>query len=346
MNNTSDDSFWLESILSSLGYSTSASAENIILILIPNGLGILSEIACFIVFMRIKIDSALYKYLRAYTVNNLVICCCLFNLFFYSIYTLGDPKSKVNVTTYFIFIVALSSYLYCTLLDTVILLDRIATFNRQVKQWLKIISPYKQVILLLIITIALDIPYFFLIEPTSLTLTSPYGTVYTLWYSGASPFASSQAGFAIIIFLLVVNYFIVMFIQIALNICSLFYVRKHLAEKKALIQSQNNNYQNVDVKASFMVSILCFISFAEHVFLICCSFGTFFYPVQLNIFLLQKITYFALGLRRFTDFFFYLKFNKVFKKQFLVSVGLLEASRSRSIDAGFSANRVAPGSTR
>lgn len=338
-NNTFNDLIWLDSTLSSLGYSTSASLENIILILIPAVLGILSEIACFIVFLRIKLEFPLYKYLRAYTVNNLIICCCLFTLFFYTIYTLGDPQSKVNVTTYFVFTTLGFCYLYCTLLDTVILLDRIATFNKRVKQWLKILSPNKQVILLALFAIALAIPYFFFLGPNSLTLPAPDGTIYTIWYSGASAFTNSQAGLVIIIFLQAVSLVVIMLIQIALNIRSVFYVRNHLAKKKTMIQSQNNNYQNVDVKANFMVSILCFISFAENILLTLCTSGTFFFPVQLNIFLLQKITYFALGLRRFTDFFFYLKFNKVFRKQFLADVG--SSRQFDSVTGEFSINRVA-----
>lgn len=311
--------------MNSEGYSMWITVDYIMLILVPSILGLLSEIACLVVFLQIRVGSLLFAYLRAYTINNLLICGALFVQFFYTIYTLGDPRTWTIVNSYFNFPFLGLCYLNSTLLDIVILLDRISTFNERLKQWLKLISPLKQIILLALISTVLTIPYFFLYGPVEIKSTSPDGIEYTVWISGSSPLSSTRIGDTLVLLIVALDYIAVMVIQILLNICSLLYIRRHIKDKSTMVgvsQTQSSKFQNVDIKTSLMVTLLCFLSFFEHFLFISCNVGQFFFSKQINFVLLQKITFFGLGMKRFSDFFFYLKFNKVFYKKFRVMVHL------------------------
>lgn len=342
-NNTTDIS--VESIVNSYGYSMWICADNILLVLVPSILGLLSETACFVVFMLIKVNSSLYTYLKAYTVNNFLLCGCLFTEFFYAVYTLGDAKSMTIVNSYFIVPFLGLCYLNGSLLDIVILLERISYFSRRVREWLKMMSLYSQIIILALVSFILTIPFFFLYAPLEIPVYVPDDPDYAVWISGSSTLSSTQAGLAIIILIVTVDYVLVMLVHIALNILSFSYLRKHLKEKKTIMRathSQANNQQNVDVKNSIMVTILCMISFVEHILFICCNIGQFFFDDQINLVLLQRITWFFLAMRRFCDFFFYLYFNKVFRNQFFVTIRMAEDSRVNSANGAIFTNRVSP----
>lgn len=314
---TNSTTSWLEMIVNSFGYGLWITADYIMLILVPSLLGMLSEALCLIVFSRIKVVSNLYIYVKAYTVNNMVVCGCLFFQFFYAIYSLGDPETLTVSNSYLIYPFMNCLFLNGTLLDIVILLDRIAVFSKRVKGLISLISPYKQILLLAIISTIFTIPYFFLYEPMVIHSTSPEGVEYIVWISGSSPFSSTSFGNALIILIVGVEYVAVMVIQIVLNIYSMICMRHHIQEKKLIVNikhARGSNHQNVELKNSMMVTILCFFSFVEHVLFISCNVGQFFFVKQIDLVLLQKITYFFLGLKRSTDFLFYMKFNKVFKQ--------------------------------
>lgn len=338
-NITNTTGFSIDSIILRMGFTLWISADNIIFVLVPNSLAMISEAVCFFVFCRINNNAPLFVYLRAYTINNFLVSSCFFFQFFYASYHLGDPRIKALFNGYFVIAFLGICYVNSTLLDIVILLDRISTFNKRVKDLTKLISPFKQIALLALISIAFTTPYFFLYSPVKRAYTGPDGTVYTVWLSSTSTLVNTNTGFALVILILTTDYILVMMAQITLNVCSMFYIRKHLKEKKAIVgttMTRSNNYQNVDLKMSLMVTILCVVSFAEHLLLVSSYIGLFFFKYTFNLVLLQKITFLSFGIRRFTDVLFYFIFNKVFKKQALTSMGLVKDARVGS------AGRVVP----
>lgn len=347
MSNTisaNSTSLWLESIMNRLGYSMEIAPRFIFLLLVPSILGSLSETACCLVFFYIKLGSPLYTYLRAYTINNLFTCFSLFFQFFYSCYFFGDRKTVAYVNSYLFLVPQNVCYVFGTLLDILILLERISTFNRRVKQLLKVVPPYKQVVLLALISIVLCIPNYILFGPETISVISPNKKTYIIWLSGRTKLGYLDAGRIVGVLSTAINYGVVMTIQIALNIRSLFYIRKHLKEKTTImstIQIQNRNFQNVDIKMSLMVSILCFISFVEHVLIMIGNVGGFYFASRINIFLYRNVVLFFFGIRRFLDFFLYFYFNKVFKAHFLLAFGMRQDSQSHSGNQVVLSNRAA-----
>lgn len=314
------------------GSSMSVSSDAVVFYLIPGALGMLSELACFWTFLGIKSNSNLYTYLRAYSVNDFLVCGTIFCQFFYT----GFPNSMSEAITIFSSFISLpllfSCYLNSTFLDIAILLDRISVFNTRVKRWIKIISPYPLIILLAVISILLNIPYFFLISVESIEIKVTNGSELTIWYRGLSSLATTDTGIALIMFIVVINNAITMTAQISLNIRSVFYIRKHFKEKKAMVsvtQSQSDKYQSADIKTSLMVTILCVISFIEHILLMACSVGLFFLNNQKSIAFLRKLTLAFFGWRRFIDCFLYLKFNRLFRKQFVARISVFLLCRAR-----------------
>lgn len=320
----------LESFVGQLGLSMWITAESALLYFVPSILGMLSQFACFLVFNQIKVASTLYIYLKAYTVNSFLVCCFLFTQYLTNIYSIGNSQASTELSCFFISTLLRSCYVNSTLLDILILLDRISVFNKRVKDLLKITRPYIQIFLLAVISILLNIPYYFLIIPQGLNYNQTNGSETTVWFSGSSPFSRTQGGYALIVSFIFVNYASVTVVQITLNIISAVYIRRHIKKKATRVgmtQIQGSNLQNVDVKTGLMVTLLCSISFIEHILIIVLTFNLFF-PWPINVALFQWLVVFIITTRRFGDFFFYFIFNKVFKKQFLVSVRLVEETYS------------------
>lgn len=331
MSNISNSTeLWIESIIARLGFAVWISSDNLTFVLIPNILGMISEAACLIVFCQIKNSVPLFTYLKACAINNFLISACFFFQFFYGTYYLGDARVKVMINAHLVVPFQGCAYLYSTLLDILILLDGLSTFNNRVRYWTQLLSPYKKITLLGVISIICTIPYFFLYSPVNRTFISPNGSVQTVWIGGTSILTGTDTGYALIVLVLTIDYVLVMMAQIILNICSVLYIRKHLREKKALVGTRRQSYQNVDLKMSLMVTMLCVISFAEHMLLVSSYIGLFFFRYRFNVPLLQRITFMSFGIRRLCDFFFYFMFNKVFRKQVLVTVGLIKDTRVHS----------------
>lgn len=305
-------------------FTISEPYELVIFYLVPSVLGMASELVCFILFVHVKVNSRLYTYLRAYCVNDFLICCSILLLFFYQFLIRTGSRLMTLVNAYVTLQLLYSCYLNSTFLNIAILLDRISVLNTRVKRWTRLISPYKQIILFAFISIVFNIPHFFTLSIHSWSFESDDGSKHTIWYSGFSPLVFTQTGFIVNMFVVVVNFGLAMAVQISFNVRSIFYIRKHLKNKSIRViatQSQNIKYQNMDVKTSVMVTILCAVSFIEHILLAVCNITMLFPSSQFNISLIRKLTLAFFGMKRFSDFFFYLKFNKIFRKQFLLSCG-------------------------
>lgn len=314
---------WLRAIAELFGFSLTVTPRLALLLLVPSILGILSDLACIFVFFRIKLKSPLYTYLRAYSIINLLISCTLFCQFFYFYYPLTNSYSMTVINSYVTGPLLAICFLNSSFLDILILLDRLSVFMKQVKEWLKLISPINQIIILFIVGVVFDIPFFLLIVPQKFTLMVVNGTEYSFWFSNVSPLALSHTGFGLLMFIVVVNYGFVMIAQIALNIGSGILIRRHLKRRASRAGTTSIN-QSLDVKTNLMVTTLCSLSFAEHLLVIVFNLGLYFFSAKINLYLLKDLTFFGLSMRRFFDFFFFYKFNKVFRKQFLVSIRVSE----------------------
>lgn len=316
----------------SVGPSISANLDTVVFYLIPGALGMLSELVCFLTFLGIKSNFNLYTYLRAYSVNDFLVCWTIFCQFFYSGFSNSKSQAVTIFGTYVTFPLLFTCYLNSTFLDIFILFDRISLFNTKIKRCIKIISPYKLIILLAFSSVMLNIPYFFLVSAESLEIQLTNGSEYTIWFRGLTSIAKTDTGYALIMFVVVINNAVTMTAQISLNICSIFYIRRHLKEKQAMVsvtQSQSRKYESADIETSLMVTILCVLSFIEHLLMITCSLGLFLFSNQKSIALLRKLTLLFFGWRRFFDIFLYLKFNRLFRKQFVASISALLLCRAR-----------------
>lgn len=302
-----------------------------LLYLVPSILGMLSEFACFLVFCQIKLGIPLYAYLRAYTINSFLVCCCIFTLFLISVYSLGNSRAIMVFANFFVFILVDSCYLNSNLLDILILLDRISVFNKRVKNFLKLVSIYHPIILLRIVSIILATPYFFLLTTQKISLNVTNGSETTVWFKTKNPISTTQAGYAINMFIITVKYGLMMLIQITLNIISAVYIRRHVKQKATRVRTtQTSNLQNVDVKTGIMVIIQCSVSFLEHLLLTFWTILRFFSISSIDSAKFETLVACSFASRRFCDFFFYLIFNKVFRKQTLIAVSTLKDTRVRS----------------
>lgn len=317
----------LEIVLAKVGLSIWVSVDRVFLLnFIPSILGIVSELAVFLVFCQIKIGSPLYTYLKGYTINSIVVCCCFLTMYLGTIYSLGNTRALKVYSVLFVYPLLAGCYVYSTLLDIVILLDRISVFNKRVKHVLKLISPFKQIILLALISLILNIPYFFLLIEQSISFNATNSTKVTIWYINKNPICDTQTGYALLMFIITVNYGLIMLIQITLNIISAVYIRRHMKQKATRVgttHAQGGSRKKVDVRTGIMVTILCSLSFAEHVIIIFWT-ATFFSILKSSVgwALIQLIAIFILAIRRCGDFLFFFTFNKVFKKQFYESARL------------------------
>jgi hypothetical protein len=137
-----------------------------------------------------------------------------------------------------------TGYLFGTLLDCYIILDRIAIFERKVNAFFKF-SALKMAAIALSVSIAIQFPWYFEFVPTSNTESLDTGVEYQIWYLGLSNYALTQTGQVILLIVYGIRDIATMVIVIILNIVSIFYFKSYLNTKASLLcEPRPANYSN------------------------------------------------------------------------------------------------------
>jgi hypothetical protein len=209
--------------------------------LITGFLGLVLNAYSFIVFQDAEFKVPLYKCLRVYCINNMIVCLFgSFNCFSNTKRVFSWSNSYLTNAYAANFYVPLAATLnfFSSMIDIFTVLDRIGNFNRRVKTIFHY-PMYRTCFITFIACSAFSVPLFLAYGPESQTVMLNSTSSLTIWYPGASPYFSMKLiGTVWLAIILAVKDFVTMVVQLVLNIISIILLKRYV-EKKIQLTSRN-----------------------------------------------------------------------------------------------------------
>lgn len=335
--------YTLEQILEYYGSTPFLDTFNLYPFTIVAVLSVLLNTASFIIFMQRDFDTLpLYTYLRVYSFNNIIYCLPnLLNFTYSTIRYLPWSWSYLPQFFYsFIYCPIINlSFSYANVLGIFILLDRVATFKKELKRYL---NRAKLLCLIGILGCMIsEIPSYLQYDVALITYRLNRTTDWSFWFSVDSQFALEEPGKTLVIINIVVRDGLTVLIEIGLNFYSVALLKSHMAKRKRILslgvvdnmsvmptvvnpatkldtnnsrkKSIKQNRSSVDLNATIMVIFISTLSLSEHA----ASLTGYIYPMfdyNLTTYILFTVSNFMGPLRRLVDFFVFFYFNKIFKR--------------------------------
>jgi hypothetical protein len=295
-----------------------------------NAIGVLLNLLTLAILQDKQFDTRLHDYLR---VNSACSCALNFLIMFTFVFNSRRILAWANTGAAWKFAVWIMLpatnllYLFGTVMDCLILLDRIGTFRNRVTRWIKL-SAYKTSLIAFFCCAAFDFPYFFAYTPASLTVNLNATHAETFWYFSQSAYSLSQVGIVINFIMFTVKNLVFTSIVLILNVISVYLLKEYMVNKSRLFgkpssakvaaapnaainrpggygiqnrvkiapaakrykETRNERSLKVNQNMSIMVIIISFMSILEHLIL----FASGIYPYfGSDAVILQLISYLA-----------------------------------------------------
>jgi hypothetical protein len=298
----------------------------------------------------------LYAYLRVYCLSNII--CSFINIFnfVFSTYRIFEWSNSYGAQVYYNYIlipVVNISYFYGSVLNIVIILDRISYFDFRMRTFFKL-SPYVISMIAFVVIFVIDIPYYFIYVPYSTDVKLNRTFTFTVWYSYPSEFATTLLGQVLLYIIYALRDVALTFVLIGLNMVSIYKLKRHFT-KKVRIKSTGPSFttmhsvttrQNVstflqnndkeggegrkvtrsDERATIMAIFMCSFSVFEHGVIVFTIVYSYFY-FDLTVFVFYMISDGTQPLKSCFDFIILVAFNKVFRKAVMKHLGCDRTSR-------------------
>jgi hypothetical protein len=354
--NTTVDSFYsLEYILTNFAASTWPTDNfNFWPFVTVGPTAALLNALAFLILQDPEFDLKLYQYMRVYTANNAILSIFLtFNWINCCIRIIPWTNSELaqSLSIYFDGNIINALYFFGSLIDLLMLVDRIGIFKNKIKNIIKI-SPYKMCAIAFVFMVVVDAPFFFVLVvaaplPFKLNATSTY----IVWSYTNSAFANSELGIVLTYVVFAIRDVIVGLAQISLNFAVIVYFKQYVQNRHKIIlkvptqppigtneittrnqqrptiasnaqasQSrsvsvvQQERVSSADKRATVMCIIMCVLSFIEHLLVFASVVYPYFSSNYLNSLLIYSCSFLWQILKRIADFFLLFFINKVFRK--------------------------------
>jgi hypothetical protein len=223
-------------LLAAFGSTPALDVFNFLPFTITSTIGLIMNILAFLVFQDSEFNVRLYAYLRVYCLNNACLCFLnIFNFTFSSIRLFSFANSYWAQVYYnYIYTPVITlNYFFGSVVDIIILLDRIGHFDKRIKPCIKL-SPYWICIIAFLGCFLINFPYNILYEPGSITVNLNATITFTLWTSLPTSFASSRLATILVYVVAGLREILVFVIQISLNFVSVFLLKRYLNRKKRI----------------------------------------------------------------------------------------------------------------
>lgn len=330
---------WLELF----GSSLIRDSIRLFLILPINVFGFLLNILSLFVFCKLKLRKLpLYTYLKFYTFNSITVH--LMQIFYtashskkYFEFSYASIISPMIACYVYVPLVNLTVF-YASLIDILIILDRISLFIKKLKN-IFIFSAFKTCIVLYIVCMVINSQYIFEFYPTFMDINLSETETFRIYYFQNTDFALSLVGNILNYTTYACRDVLILLVQVCLNTISLVLIKKHLVNKSVLLNYNgknmhqqilnmkinfhakilnfylaDNNIAKMDQNLSIMVVLLTFLSSFEHVFLI--SEAVIFNYTKSDVaFWIGLIADLSISLKHFFNIFLFYFFNKLFKNE-------------------------------
>ena len=281
-------------------------------------------------------SASIFRYLRLYVLNSSILSLILATTFVFSSYRIFDFSNSYEAlfySSYFHGPLLLTFYSFGGLLEIFITIERALTFMP--KSTLKKIINYNFFwLILLIFSILINIPVYFINYPTYDTVQLDTGLTKRFYYWGVTYFAASSTGIGITYALYTIRDLISLLVKIGLNVFTVNLIRKYFNRISSDLQggvsavpklSNGNAIENsaqniktyvteVDRNLTYTGLIMCVLSSFENVFVIV-SYILVNYDYLLSYFLFL-LSYLFLALKQFSNLLVLYYFNNFFREQF------------------------------
>ena len=278
-------------------------------------------------------SASIFRYLRLYVLNSSILSLILattFVFYTYRIFSFSNSYGTLFYGSYFHSPFLSIFYTFGGLLEICITIERALTFmpNRGLKQ---IINHKRLWLILLIFSIFLNIPVFFVNYPGIDDVLLDNGLTHRFYNWGVTEFALSPAGVGITYALYAIRDLISLVAKILLNILTVNLVRKYFNKISATSDVQSGNKINylrskdqvvninqktyiteVDRNLTYTGIIMCVLSSFENMFVIV-SYVLINYQIS---YILFYVSYFMLAVKHFTNLFVLYSFNSFFREEF------------------------------
>jgi hypothetical protein len=188
---------------------------------------------------QFKSTLRLYDYLRAYLLNSLLICI-LGSTLFITARRYVYPNAFIGAW-YFthVFCKTMATiYFYASVLDILVLLDRLSILNDKFKIFRFIKWSTCRICLTLIATcVVINSPYYFMYTPSSLIVNLSSNEQHTFYHLDSSEFLRSMQGRFASYALIFIRELIPTILQLLLGICLFWMLKTYLSKKSIMLKN-------------------------------------------------------------------------------------------------------------
>jgi hypothetical protein len=350
-NNNTQSMLTLDNLYDLLGSYYFMDFFHMFIVAPINLIGIITNIACLLILSeKFYFQSTFYKYLCIVCLKSAIRnLFTVFLMFFLSrrYFAFASAYWASLVLGYLITPVLTTLFLFGSLVDIWITLEKLARFKR-IYNKLLIFSPFKTSILLLLFSILINCPTYFKLASVEITVLDTYKNVTrAVYFVKFTSFSKSWLGKNLIIMIVVFKSIGVLFILVVLNSIMLNILRvyfkyrmtmvtrkdqnQRLQERDALLRQNANNdnsnrrsianldsfkikrLTNTERKTLKIIIIFCSATILEHFFYILVSLcGAYFRGLLIQLITSLGILYCTF--KNISHFFILNHYNVVFRR--------------------------------
>jgi hypothetical protein len=228
------------------------------------------------------------------------------------------------------------SYFFGSIVEILIIIDRIGLFQAGFKKNIIKLSAYETCLVSLALTLILNIPYYLETVVNSNTFRLNATHSFTVWKFEESPFSQTRPGVIVSLICDIIRDLLVAAIQIVLNFIFILSFKRHIDKKNRLVSivepqqetatssleiARRTRISVAELKATTMCIIVCMLSIIEHLSVLSTVLITYFTTNDTIISVAFSIAFQWLLHKRILEFFVFVFFNKKFKKIFMNYLG-------------------------
>ena len=277
----------------------------------------------------------IFRYLKAYVFNSLLLSCTLstyfnisYNYFEFTNTFLGRAYSSI------VYIPTVTVFAFFSgFLDILVSVERLLDFYPHIRKP----TSLKPCFILMFMVVVITLPYFFIYYPAHLDVDLGENETFRLYYIGLSEFGQGYFGKVVNNGLFFVKDVLVFIVEIVLGIILVVLLRKQMDKKMAVIKNSSLRLNNLspaspcdqsDSSSQFisksttlackknnnitvMVLAICFFSGFAHITTIMCNSSLAIAQNSLSYGLCFAAN-FSLSLKSLSNFFIFLLFNSLF----------------------------------
>lgn len=260
--------------LHSNGYSNLMSKEFTLqlifsLCILFGFIGFVFNLICAFIFSNKNFNSKFYKILRIYSLNSCLLNLNDFVMFFSAVINFKEFTVSYKASFYICYVyvtIAVTLYTFGGIFDIVIVLERLSILSNKFK-YLEKWTPGKLAIIVMISSLFINIPLIFSRQPIKIAIKLNETQIIYFYNYINTPFFYRRFGTIIIHLNLLIRDILTLIVEIALNLLSLFYLKRLLVNKKKLTlqnQLKLSLIDKIDENSTKMVVLMCTLAAFVH----------------------------------------------------------------------------------